>query len=78
MADNDLVDTGVLVREGVLEDSLVVLGLRCDIEEERFRGRGGWERKGMGREREEEPKPEVREQKEQEEGRRRTGGGEVV
>lgn len=52
MADNDLVDTGVLVREGVLEDSLVVLGLRRDIEEEKVRGRGGWEseRKGMGRE----------------------------
>lgn len=43
MADNDLCGTGVLGGEGVLEDGLVVVGLRRDIEEERVRGRGGGE-----------------------------------
>lgn len=43
VADDDLCGTGVLGGEGVLEDGLVVVGLRRDIEGERVRARGGGE-----------------------------------
>lgn len=58
MADNDFLRTGVHGGKGVLEDGLVVFGLRGHVDKEMIRGRvGGKSERKWSRE-EEGPKQE--------------------